>query len=308
MTANRTLLHNGTVLSLDRKVGNHMQADVLIEGTQIAAVGPNLKVADAEVIDASNTIVMPGFIDTHRHIWEGILRNIGTDVPLEGDASYLAFVLNVLAPVYRPDDAYAGDRVGLLGAIDAGITTILDWSHIQATREHADAVIRALQESGIRAVFAYGYPWWKYPEPNQDDWIRDIAKKYFSSKDQLVTLAIAPPGPEFTPFDVAKSQWAVAREVGARITVHVGVGTSGQHGKLGEMGRAKLLGPDTTYIHCTTLSDEEIQMIVDTGGTFSLACPVEMMMGHGMPPTQRFLDRGLRPSLSVDVETNPEWL
>ena len=304
MAAKRTLLKSGTVLSLDHKIGNHKQADVLIEGTKIAAVGPNLTAADAEVIDASNSIVMPGFIDSHRHIWEGILRNIGTDVPLEGDASYLAFVLNVLAPAYRPEDAYVGDLVGLMGAIDAGITTILDWSHIQATREHADAVIKALQESGLRAVFAYGYPWWKYPDEHQDEWIKDVAKKYFSSKDQLLTFALAPAGPEFTPFETAKSQWQLARELGARITVHVGVGTSGQHGKLGEMGKAKLLGPDTTYIHCTTLSDEEIQMIVDTGGTFSLACPVEMMMGHGMPPTQRFLDRGLRPSLSIDVETN----
>jgi cytosine/adenosine deaminase-related metal-dependent hydrolase len=70
------------------------------------------------------------------------------------------------------------------------------------------------------------------------------------------------------------------------------------------MGEAGLLGHDTTYIHCTTLNDTEIQMIVDTGGTVSLASPVEMMMGHGMPPIQKFLDRGLRPSLSVDVETN----
>ncbi len=304
MSSKRTLLRKGCVLSLDPKVGNFMQADVLIEGAKIAAVGPNLSAADAEAIDASNMIVMPGFIDSHRHVWEGILRNIGTDVPLEGDASYLTFILNTLAPVYRPEDAYTGDLVGLLGAIDAGITTILDWSHIQATREHADAVIRALQESGIRAVFAYGYPWWKYPDEHQDDWIRDVAKQYFSSKDQLLTFGLAPAGPEFTPFEMAKSQWQLARELGARITVHVGVGTSGQHGKLAEMGRAGLLGPDTTYIHCTTLSDEEIQMIVDTGGTFSLASPVEMMMGHGVPPIQRLLDRGLRPSLSVDVETN----
>jgi len=304
MASQRTLLKNGTVLSLDPKVGNFKQADVLIEGSKIAAVGPNLSAADAEVIDASNMIVMPGFIDTHRHVWEGILRNIGTDVPLEGPSAYLAVVLNVLAPVYRPEDAYAGDLVGLLGAIDAGITTILDWSHIQATREHADAVIRALQESGMRAVFAYGYPWWKYPDEHQDDWIRDVAKQYFSSRDQLLTFGIASPGPEFIPFEFAKAQWELGRELDAHITVHVGVGTAGQHGKLAEMGKAGLLKDDTTYIHCTTLSDDEIQMIVDTGGTFSLACPVEMMMGHGMPPTQRFLDRGLRPSLSIDVETN----
>jgi cytosine/adenosine deaminase-related metal-dependent hydrolase len=297
-------LKNGIVLSLDQKVGNFMQADVLIEGAKIAAVGPHLKAEDAQVIDASNMIVMPGFIDSHRHVWEGILRNIGTDVPLEGNASYLAFILNTLAPVYRPEDAYIGDLVGLYGAIDAGITTILDWSHIQATREHGDAVVRALQESGLRAVFAYGYPWWKYADENQDDWIRDVAKQYFSSKDQLLTFGIASPGPEFIPLDSAKSQWELARELDAHITVHVGVGTAGKFGKLAEMGKAGLLKDDTTYIHCTTLSDDEIQMIVDTGGTVSLASPVEMMMGHGMVPTQKFIDRGLRPSLSIDVETN----
>jgi cytosine/adenosine deaminase-related metal-dependent hydrolase len=225
-------------------------------------------------------------------------------VPLEGDVSYLAFILNTLAPAYRPQDAYAGDLVALYGALDAGITSVLDWSHIQATREHADAVIGALQESGIRAVFAYGYPWWKYPEPDQDNWIRDLAQRYFSSQDQLLTFALAPQGPEFTPLEVARGHWQLARELGGRITVHVGVGTAGMQGKLAEMGRSGLLKDDTTYVHCSTLNDDEVQMIVDTGGTISIASPVEMMMGLGMPPTQRFLDRGLRPSLSIDVETN----
>jgi cytosine/adenosine deaminase-related metal-dependent hydrolase len=103
---------------------------------------------------------------------------------------------------------------------------------------------------------------------------------------------------------VTRDHWKLARETGARITTHVGVGSYGQDRKVQEFGEAGLLGPDTTYIHCTTLNDTEIQMIVDTGGTVSLAAPVEMMMGHGMPPIQKFLDRGLRPSLSVDVETN----
>jgi len=304
MTNNLTLIKEGIILTLDKKVGNFHKADVLIEGTKIVAVGPNLQAEEAEVIDASDMIVMPGFVDTHRHVWEGILRNIGTDVPLEGEASYLSFILNKLAPVYRPEDAYIGNLVGLYGAIDAGITTILDWSHIQTTREHADAVVEALQESGMRAVFAYGYPWWKEPDENQDAWIKDIAKQYFSSKDHLLTFAVAPPGPEFTPLEVAKSQWQLARELDVRISVHVGVGTAGMLGKLGEMGKAGLLKDDTTYIHCTTLSDDEIKMIVDTGGTVSLASPVEMLMGHGMPPIQRFLDHGLRPSLGIDVETN----
>jgi cytosine/adenosine deaminase-related metal-dependent hydrolase len=304
MSANRILIKNGTVLSMDAKVGNFRNADVLIEGSKIAAVGPSLSAADTEVIDASNMIVMPGFIDTHRHLWEGILRNIGADIPLEGEVSYLAFVLNKLAPAYRPEDVYVGNLVSTLGAIDAGITTILDWSHIQASPEYTDAAISALQESGMRAVFAYGPVWYEAPKPEHSEWFRRAAKQHFTSKDQLLTLALAAFGPEFNSVEGNQADWRLARELDARITVHVGVGTFGKHGKVAEVGRTGLYGPDTTFIHCTTLNDEEIQMIVDAGASVSLACPVEMMMGHGMPPTQRFLDRGLRPSLSVDVETN----
>jgi cytosine/adenosine deaminase-related metal-dependent hydrolase len=153
-------------------------------------------------------------------------------------------------------------------------------------------------------VFAYGFPWWGKWEERQPSWFVRAATEHFSSKDQMLTLALAAPGPEFTDFEVARDHWKLARETGARITAHVGVGTYGQDAKVQEMGEAGLLGPDTTYIHCTTLNDTEIQMIVDTGGTVSLASPVEMMMGHGMPPIQKFLDRGLNPSLSIDVETN----
>jgi cytosine/adenosine deaminase-related metal-dependent hydrolase len=304
MTAKRTLLKGGCVLTLDPKIGNFHKADVLIEGTRIAAVGPNLDAADAEIIDAADTIVMPGFVDTHRHLWEGILRNIGVDIPLEGERSYLAFVLNKLAPAYRPQDVYIANRVSTLGLIDAGITTVLDWSHIQANPEYTDAAIQALQESGLRAVFAYGPVWYEPPKAEHPEWFRQTAKKYFSSKDQLLTLGLAIFGPEFNSLDGNLADWRLAREVDARITTHVGVGTFGRHGKVGEVGKTGIYGPDTTFIHCTTLRDDEIQLIADSGASVSLASPVEMMMGHGMVPVQRCLDRGLRPSLSVDVETN----
>jgi 5-methylthioadenosine/S-adenosylhomocysteine deaminase len=302
--ADRTLIKGGIVITMDKSVGNFMQGDVLIEGTKIAAVGQNLDAEGAEVMDASNMIVMPGFIDTHRHLWEGILRNIGTDIPLEGEKSYLAFVLNTLAPVYRPEDVYIANRVSTLGVIDAGITTILDWSHIQAGPEYTEAAIKALQESGLRAVFAYGPVWYEAPKPEHPEWFRRFAKQYFSSKDQLLTLGLAIFGPEFNSVEGNQADWQLARECDARITTHVGVGTFGKHGKVAEVGRTGIYGPDTTFIHCTTLNDEEIQMIVDSGASVSLAAPVEMMMGHGMVPTQKFLDRGLKPSLSVDVETN----
>jgi 5-methylthioadenosine/S-adenosylhomocysteine deaminase len=300
----RIVIRGGTVLSLDPKVGDFEAADVLIEGEKIVEIRPSLDVAEAEVIDASGMIVMPGFVDTHRHIWEGLLRNIGTDVPLEGRSSYISFVLHKLAPAFRPEDAYIGNLVSALGAIDAGITTLLDWSHIQGSPAHTDAVIQALRDSGLRSVFAYGFPWWGKWEERQPSWFVRAANEHFSTKDQKLTLALAAPGPEFTDFEVTRDHWKLAREAEARITTHVGVGTYGMDGKVQEVGEAGLLGPDTTYIHCTTLNDTEIQMIVDSGGTVSLASPVEMMMGHGMPPIQKFLDRGLPPSLSVDVETN----
>ncbi len=304
VSTGRKLIRGGTVLSVDPGVGDFATGDVLIQGDRIVAVGPALDAGEAEVIDASGMIVMPGFVDTHRHIWEGLLRNIGTDVPLEGRAGYISFVLHKLAPAFRPEDAYAGNLLSSLGAIDAGITTLLDWSHIQDSPAHTDAAIQALQDSGLRAVFAYGFPWWGKWEERQPSWFVRAATQHFSSTDQLLTLALAAPGPEFTDFEVSRDHWKLARETGARITTHVGVGSYGREGKVQEMGAAGLLGADTTYIHCTTLNDTEVQMIVDTGGTVSLAVPVEMMMGHGMPPIQKFLDRGLRPSLSVDVETN----
>jgi cytosine/adenosine deaminase-related metal-dependent hydrolase/ribose/xylose/arabinose/galactoside ABC-type transport system permease subunit len=300
----RTVIRSGIVLSLDPSIGDLSPGDVLIEGDRIVEVAPRIEVAEAETIDASGMIVMPGFIDTHRHIWEGLLRNIGTDVPLEGRSSYISFVLHKLAPAFRPEDAYIGDLISALGAIDAGVTTLLDWSHIQGSPTHTDAVVQALKDSGLRAVFAYGFPWWGKWEERQPSWFVRAATEHFSTKDQMLTLALAAPGPEFTDFEVSRDHWKLAREADARITTHVGVGSYGMDAKVQEMGEAGLLGPDTTYIHCTTLNDTEIQMIVDTGGTVSLASPVEMMMGHGMPPIQKFLDRGLSPSLSVDVETN----
>jgi 5-methylthioadenosine/S-adenosylhomocysteine deaminase len=109
----RILLKGGVVLSLDPQVGDFEQADVLIEGSKIVEVQPNLR-ASAAVIDASNTIVMPGFVDTHRHIWEGILRSI---LPNGLLSDYQRDITGAARAVYRPEDAYAGNLVSALGAI-----------------------------------------------------------------------------------------------------------------------------------------------------------------------------------------------
>jgi 5-methylthioadenosine/S-adenosylhomocysteine deaminase len=298
------LIKGGCVLSLDRAVGDHEQADVLIEGSKISAVRPNISAANAEVIDAANMIVMPGFVDTHRHMWQGILRNVLPDGSLE---DYRNLVQRKFGANYTPDDVYAGDLFSALGAIDTGVTCVLDWSHIHNTPDHTDAAVKALRESGVRAVFAYGNPqnetgrFWEMQGHKFPDDIARLRKQYFSSDDQLTTLYMA--APSGAPELILKS-FKAARDVEARISIHVGVGEFGRNALLEKLNAEKALKSDTTYIHCCTLNDTEWKLIRDTGGTVSIAGYVETLMGHGNPPTQKAIDTGIRPSLSVDVETS----
>jgi cytosine/adenosine deaminase-related metal-dependent hydrolase len=279
--AERVLIKGGCVLSLDAQVGDFERADVLIEGSRIAAVAPDLAM-DAEVIDATNMIVMPGFVDTHRHMWQGALRNI---LPNGLLSDYTRDITGTARAVYRPEDAHVGDLISALGAIDAGVTTVLDWSHIGNSPAHSDAAVAGLREAGIRAVYAFGSGAGGANNRFPDD-IRRLRNQHFSSDDQLLTLAMAAGG---NPRD-----WAIAREVGAFISVHV----------VGSLGvTAEAMGDDVTYIHCTNLPPEAWRMIADTGGHVSIAAPIEMQMNHGVPPFQEALDHGIRPSLSVDVET-----
>jgi len=156
-------------------------------------------------------------------------------------------------------------------------------------------------------VFAYGNAqtvdgrWWEAKGSKFPSDIARLRKQYFSSDDQLVTLYLA--APSGSPEQILPT-FKAARDVGARITIHVGVGERGRSGLLEKLNAEKALAADTTYIHCCTLNDTEWKLIRDTGGTISIAGYVETLMGHGNPPIQKAIDTGIRPSLSVDVETS----
>jgi 5-methylthioadenosine/S-adenosylhomocysteine deaminase len=285
----RILLKGGTVLTLDRTIGDFENADVLIEGKKIVAVQPNLK-ADAQLIDASNTIVMPGFIDTHHHQYETLLRSILADGLLSGAKSYQSEIQAILTPAYRPEDAYISELVASLSQINAGVTTGVDTSQVSHTPEHTDACIDGLNKAGRRTLFAYSQgvgPGARFPED-----IRRLRTRFFSSDDQLLTLAMGG--------GLDATTWRLAREVGVPIVNHV-VGNSAA---LEQLGNAGLMRADNEYIHCTRLTEANWKQIADTGGRVSIATAIEMQMRHGMPPIQTALDHGIRPSLSVDVETN----
>jgi len=303
-TDRTTLIKGGYVLSMDPELGDLPHADVLIDGDKIAAVGQNLTASPrANVIDARNMIVMPGFVDTHRHTWQTPVRGVLPSCTLD---QYFAGMLDNIGIQYRPEDVYIANLMGALEAINAGITTLLDWSHVNNTPEHADAAIHGLDEAGIRAIYGHGVPvgadWWSYSSKDHPEDVRRIRKEYFSSDDQLLTLALAARAPGNTTPDVARHDWALARDLDIRISVHVGMRLTGVHVNhvlsLNELG---LMGPDTTYIHCTDSTDEELDLIASSGGSTSVAPYVEMLMGHGVPPTGRLVARGVRPSLSIDV-------
>lgn len=207
----RILLKGGVVLTLDRQVGDFAQADVLIEGGKIREVRPHIEASSdaVAIIDASNRIVIPGFVDTHSHSYQGLLRNILVNGLLNPD--YNRDTQNILTPAYQAADAYAGMLVTALGFIDMGTTAIVDISQVSHTPEHSNACIRALQESGIRAVFAYhrgAGPSSQYPQD-----IKRLQRSYFSSTDQLLTLVLTA--------NLNARVFALAREIGVPIVQHL---------------------------------------------------------------------------------------
>src|SRR5438309_940770 len=220
----RYIIRGGSVMSMDPKVGDFLQADVLVEGKKILAVGPNLHAGGAAEIDARGRIVMPGFIDTHHHQFETALRSFLADGLLlpgtpGGEINYYQYILLTFAPVYRPQDVYINELFGGLSQLDDGVTTVHDISQIHHSPAHSDAAIQGLMDAGRRAAFGYFEgaglshgPDYKYP----DDAIR-IKKQFFSSSDQLVTMIMG--GEIYLPG--YERAWQIGRQLGLQVAAHI---------------------------------------------------------------------------------------
>lgn len=280
------------------------RGDLLIEDDRIAAVGRLDDVSDAEVVDAGGRIVLPGLVDTHRHMWQTALRSIACDWTL---GQYFARMRGRLGGVFRPEDTFAGTLLGMVEALDSGITTVVDWSHNLNGPDHADAAWEALRHGGGRALFCYGATNDQALRKDVSPHTRDVARlrTVVGSDDAArVTLGMAVRGPEFSSIETCVADWALARELALPVTVHVGGGLRGARGGVAELGARGLLGPDTTYVHCNMLSDTELNMLADSGGRASVSPEVEANMGHGPSATARLRSRGIPTGLSADVCTN----
>lgn len=304
----RVLIRGAAVISMDPVVGDLAEGDVCIEGPEIVAVGHDLggMAADGQaiVIDARGCVLIPGLIDSHRHCWQSQTRRLVPD----GDVMDYVDLFHVeLAPAYEPQDMYLGTWLGALGAIDSGVTCVLDFSHNTRAPEYSDAVVRAWMDSGARGVIASAAPMageWDH------GWLADLGRlrdEHFADDDGLLTLRM---GVLAGAIDGIAGELLVsadsikhARELGIAVSVDGTFGTRSAE-RMVELETAGALGPDITWIHCTAIGAEGWRAIADSGGAVALAMTSDQQLaiGDSVGPIQDCLDAGIGPSLSVDVE------
>ncbi len=301
----RILLRGGLVVTMDQRLGELAGADVLIDGPNIADVARHIDVQDAEIVDVAGHVVMPGFVDTHRHTWQTPFRGVCADWTLE---DYFRGIRMSISPNCSAEDIYAGNYVGALEALDAGVTTILDFSHCNNTPEHADGALQGLRDAGIRAMFAYGY----YPAPTVAPVFtehqqrladaRRIREQQLSSDDALVTMGVALTEVGLLPFDQTIAEARSARELGVPSVLHTGCnwGSLATEG-IPELDHHGLLGAEQVHVHCNTLDDRDFRRLADHDCKVSSSPETEIQMGMGHPVIRRALQFGMRPSLSCDV-------
>jgi cytosine/adenosine deaminase-related metal-dependent hydrolase len=278
------------VVSMDPVVGDLPTGDVLIEDGRIAAVAGTVDAADAEVVDATGRIVLPGFVDTHRHTWQTAFRGIGTDWTFD---QYLVAMHGTLRPLYQPEDVYVGNLLGRIEALGSGITTMLDWFHCSDRQENADAAIQALRAAPGRSVFCYGAGF-----AGKSDITAEIKRVRSQLADDDMVLGLR--GPQLTTMDTTAADVALAREFGLRVSMHAGSGGARGRRPIADMRDRGLLDERTIFVHCNGITDDEVAMLADAGCSVSISPDVELKMGFGWPETGRMLAAGIRPSLSID--------
>jgi cytosine/adenosine deaminase-related metal-dependent hydrolase len=286
----RTLLRGGCVLTLGAKTPNHPQADVLIEDGVVTEVGPGIRARDAETVDAADTIVMPGFVDTHRHAWRSLFRNLGESAWSPDSPA--------LGRNFGPDDVYAATLISLLGAAEAGITSVVDWADIPFAVEVKEAALRAHADSGLRTVFVQ-----VVGEASQD------LEHDGAATRQLLTRLIDAAGPTTTvalgyelvdaDTDGVTTAWAIAQELGVPVHIHAGPDAAGAIARLGARG---MLTGAVTVAHCSDFDVADLDTIGASGVSVSLTPASEMAGGRGAPPVQELIDRSIRMGLGVDDE------
>ncbi|MBR0853245.1 amidohydrolase family protein [Bradyrhizobium liaoningense] len=306
----RTLIRSATVISMDDAIGDLATCDVLVEGSRIADVRPSIDLGsgEAEIVDGTGRIVIPGLINAHMHTWQTGLRGFAANWTL---LEYFRRMHAGLATVFRPEDIHIATLVGALNQINCGTTTLVDWCHNNPTPEHTDAAVRGLIESGIRAAFFHGSPkpepkpgephFSEIPHPRRE--VERLLAGPLADRDGLVTLGLAILGPHYSTLDVAMHDFRLARELKLIASMHQGGGPAKTPGGWERLIEAGLVGAGINIVHGNDLPDDLLDRMVDLGVSFSVTPENEMIQGHGFPITGRLLKRGVRPTIGIDLES-----
>jgi cytosine/adenosine deaminase-related metal-dependent hydrolase len=301
----RTLIKHAHIITMDAQ-GDLAQGDVLVTGDVITEIAPSIQADDAQVVDASGCIMIPGLINAHMHTWQTALRGLAANWTL---LEYFQKMHAGLATVFEPQDLYIATLVGALNQLNCGTTTLVDWCHNNKTPAHNDAAIHGLLESGIRAAFMHGTPkpdpkpgetpFWEMPHPRAE--IERLLKAHQGRA--LLGIHAAVLGPHYSTLDVALHDFRMAKELGLIASMHQGGGPARTPDGWEKLEAAGLLGEHINIVHGHALSDGQLKRFCDLGMSFSAAPESEMTQGHGHPITGRLLALGKAPSLGVDLES-----
>src|ERR1700678_588872 len=291
-TTGRTLFKGGTIVTMDPKVPNLSMGDVLVEGGRIAAVGVNLQVDDAVVIDASDSIVMPGFIDAHHHMWRGVMRRMMPDV--DDLFAYIDVVAEKLGAHYRPLDMYLSTKLTALASLDAGVTTIIDACHSSRSPGHTDAALDALDDAGIRALHMVGAAMDKKASAaHLPADLKRLADNW-NHGDGLVRVGL------FGQLNL--DWWKVARGLDMRILTEF----IGDLAKIGpEFAEKGVLGSHNIFNHCTRVPQATWKLFADAGVNVTVNPRSDALFGFDDESFayQQAIDHGLTPALGIDLDT-----
>ena len=295
------IIRHAHVLSMDEDIGNLENGDVQVCAGKIVKVGSNIKATELKEIDGKGMIVMPGFVDTHWHIWSTLFRNLP-----RADRGYFQ-LLSDLAPHFSPIDFYRSARLALAEALSAGITTILNFSHNTRSPAHADAEIVAHIESGLRGRYSYGHI--SGMPVNQMMSLHDLARIqrdwfcFNGPSEDRVSLGFSWRGPLLTPPNVYRTEFECARNLGLPITTHAGQGPPYKVDAV-QMHKDGFLGPDTLLVHFLEARPEDRETLVETGTSLSLGMQSEQRFGAECDLRTHLLHclaDGVNTSLSVDT-------
>jgi 5-methylthioadenosine/S-adenosylhomocysteine deaminase len=268
------VIRNAHVLSMDPAIGELLNGDVHVRNGKIISVGVNVAAPGARAISGKGTICMPGFVDTHWHLWASGCRQWYRSA----DPRFGYFPLSVrVAVAMTPEDSYRAVRFGLVQGLAAGVTTVHNWCHNTRGPAWADAEIQAMRDMGIRGRYSYGPPQAGSNDVTMD--LTDLARvkrEWFSdpaATDGRLTLGIdsrnVAPGQAFRgtiTMDMAKRDWGGARELGLPITLHTGT-----KDLVFALEKEQLLGPDVQLVHPMLMVPEEHAILATRGTSFASA-------------------------------------